>query len=112
MRFRILGVILICGTMLVGCVTKSTHVATLTELEQAQKALTKLEADKTKLSNDLLSAQTVAANTQRDLDRATVDLNQALAAQKKIEEDLRMLQAKANDLEQKLQAEKATVARL
>jgi chemotaxis protein MotB len=113
MRFRILGVILICGTMLAGCVTKSTHVATLTELEQAQKALTKtaadfdaykkqatgqiagLEADKTKLSNDLLSAQTVAANTQ-----------------KKNEEDLRMLQAKANDLEQKLQAEKATVTRL
>jgi chemotaxis protein MotB len=113
MRFRILGVILICGTMLAGCVTKSTHVATLTELEQAQKALTKtaadfdaykkqatgqiagLEADKTKLSNDLLSVQTVAANTQ-----------------KKNEEDLRMLQAKANDLEQKLQAEKATVTRL
>jgi chemotaxis protein MotB len=113
MRFRILGVILICGTMLAGCVTKSTHVATLTELEQAQKALTKtaadfdaykkqatgqiagLEADKTKLSNDLQSAQTAAANTQ-----------------KKNEEDLRMLQAKANDLEQKLQAEKATVTRL
>ncbi|MBI5315242.1 MAG: OmpA family protein [Nitrospirae bacterium] len=110
---RILGVILICGTMLAGCVTKSTHVATLTELEQAQKALTKtagefdaykkqatgqiagLEADKTKLSTDLLSAQTVAANTQ-----------------KKNEEDSRMLQAKANDLEQKLQAEKATVTRL
>jgi chemotaxis protein MotB len=113
MRFRILGVILICGTMLAGCVTKSTHVATLTELEQAQKALTKtaadfdaykkqatgqiagLEADKTKLSNDLQSAQTVAANTQ-----------------KKNEEDLRMLQAKTNDLEQKLQVEKATVSRL
>jgi chemotaxis protein MotB len=116
--------------MLTGCVTKSTHVATLTELEQAQKALTKtaadfdaykkqttgqiagLEADKTKLSNDLLSAQTVSANTQRDLDRTTVDLNQALAAQKKNEEDLRTLQAKANDLEQRLQAEKATVTRL
>jgi chemotaxis protein MotB len=116
--------------MLVGCVTKSTHVATLTELEQAQKALTKtaadfdaykkqttgqiagLEADKTKLSNDLLSAQTVSANTQRDLDRTMVDLNQALAAQKKNEEDLRTLQAKANDLEQRLQAEKATVTRL
>jgi chemotaxis protein MotB len=116
MRFRILGVILICGTMLVGCVTKSTHVATLTELEQAQKALTKtagefdvykkqatgqiagLEADKAKLSSDLLSAQTVAANTQGDL-------NQALASRKEME-------AKANDLEQKLQAEKATVARL
>jgi len=130
MRLRILGVIIVCGAMLAGCVTKSTHVATLTELEQAQKALTKtaadfdaykkqttgqiagLETDKTKLSNDLLSAQTVSTNTQRDLDRTTVDLNQALAAQKKNEEDLRTLQAKANDLEQRLQAEKATVARL
>lgn len=123
MRFRILGAILVCGTMLVGCVTKSTHVATLTELEQAQKALTKtagefdaykkqatgqiagLEADKTKLSNDLLAAQTVSANTQRDLDRTTADLNQALASRKEME-------AKANDLEQRLQAEKATVTRL
>lgn len=120
---RILGVILVCGTMLVGCVTKGTHVATLTELEQAQKALTKtagefdaykkqatgqiagLETDKAKLSNDLLAAQTVSANTQRDLDRTTADLNQALASRKEME-------AKANDLEQRLQAEKATVTRL
>jgi chemotaxis protein MotB len=116
--------------MLAGCVTKTTHVATLTELEQAQKALTKtaaefdaykkqtaeqiagFEADKTKLSNDLLSVQTVATNTQGDLDRTTANLNQALATQKKNEEDLRMLQAKASDLEQRLQAEKATVTRL
>ena len=123
MRYRILGVILVCGTMLVGCVTKGTHVATLTELEQAQKALTKtagefdaykkqatgqiagLETDKAKLSNDLLAAQTVSANTQRDLDRTTADLNQALASRKEME-------AKANDLEQRLQAEKATVTRL
>ena len=137
MRCRILGVIIICGTMLAGCVTKSTHVATLTELDQAQNALTKtaaefeaykkqtadykkqtteqiagLEADKTKLTNDLLSAQTVSANTQGDLDRTTANLNQALATQKKNEEDLRTLQARANDLEQRLQAEKATVTRL
>ena len=130
MRFRILGVIIVCGAMLAGCVTKSTHVATLTELEQAQKALTKtagefdaykkqatgqiagLEADKAKLSSDLLSAQTVSANTQVELDRTTANLNQALATQKKNEEDLRTLQAKANDLEQRLQAEKATVTRL
>jgi chemotaxis protein MotB len=123
MRFKILGVVLVCGAMLAGCVTKSTHVATLTELEQAQKSLTKtaadfdaykkqttgqiagLEADKGKLSDDLLSAQTVAAKTQGDL-------NQALATQKKHEEDLRILQAKSNDLEQRLQAEKSTVARL
>lgn len=123
MRFRIMGIIIICGAMLAGCVTKGTHVATLTELEQEQKVLTKttsefdaykkqatgqiagLEADKTKLSNDLLSAQTVAANTQRDLDRTTKDLNQTLASRKEIE-------AKANDLEKRLQAEKATVTQL
>ena len=124
MRFRMLGIIIIIsGAMLAGCVTKSTHVATLTELEQAQKVLTKttaefdaykkqatgqiagLEADKTKLSNDLLSAQTIAANTQRDLDRTTADLNQTLASRKEME-------AKANNLEQRLQAEKATVTRL
>jgi chemotaxis protein MotB len=104
-----LGIIIISGAMLAGCVTKSTHVATLTELEQAQKALTKtagefdaykkqatgqiagLEADKTKLSTDLLSAQNVSTNIQQDLDRT---------------------QAKANDLEQRLQTEKATVTRL
>ena len=75
---RILGVIIVCGTMLVGCVTKGTHEATLTDLDKAQKALTKtaaefdaykeqatgqiagLEADKTKLSSDLLSAQNVS----------------------------------------------------
>jgi chemotaxis protein MotB len=109
--------------MLVGCVTKGTHEATLTDLDQAQKALTKtaaefdaykkqttgqiagLEADKTKLSNDLLSAQTVSTNTQGDLDRTTANLNQALASRKEME-------AKANDLEQRLQAEKATVTRL
>jgi chemotaxis protein MotB len=123
MRLRILGVIIVCGAMVAGCVTKGTHVATLTELEQAQKALTKtagefeaykkqatgqiagLETDKAKLSNDLLAAQTVSANTQRDLDRTTADLNQALASRKEME-------AKANDLEQRLQAEKATVTRL
>ena len=106
MRFRILGVIIVCGTMLVGCVTKGTHEATLTDLDQAQKALTRtaaefdaykkqatvqisaLEADKTKLSNDLLSVR------------------------KENEEDVRTLQAKVNDLEQRLQAEKATVTRL
>jgi chemotaxis protein MotB len=130
MRFRILGVILVCGAMLVGCVTKSTHVATLTELDQSQKALAKtaaefdaykkqtaeqiagLEAEKTKVSNDLLTVQTVSSNTQRDLDRTTENLNQVLATQKKNEEDLRTLQAKANDLEQRLQAEKAAVTRL
>jgi chemotaxis protein MotB len=92
--------------MLVGCVTKGTHEATLTDLDQAQKALTRtaaefdaykkqatvqisaLEADKTKLSNDLLSVR------------------------KENEEDVRTLQAKVNDLEQRLQAEKATVTRL
>jgi chemotaxis protein MotB len=116
--------------MLVGCVTKSTHVATLTELDQSQKALAKtaaefdaykkqtaeqiagLEAEKTKVSNDLLTVQTVSSNTQRDLDRTTENLNQVLATQKKNEEDLRTLQAKANDLEQRLQAEKAAVTRL
>ena len=45
MRFRILGVIIVCGTMLVGCVSKSTHQATLTELEQAQRALIKTAAE-------------------------------------------------------------------
>ena len=116
--------------MLVGCVTKGTHQATLTDLDQAQKDLTRtaaefdaykkqatgqiagLEADKTKLSNDLLSVQTVSSNTQLDLDRTTENLNQVLATQKVNEEDRRTLQAKTNDLEQRLQAEKATVTRL
>ena len=130
MKFRILGVIIVCGTMLVGCVTKGTHQATLSDLDQAQKDLTRsaaelddykkqatkqiagLEADKTKLSNDLLSVQEVSTNTQRDLDQTTANLNQVLAAQKKNEEVLRTLEANANDLEQRLLAEKATVTRL
>ena len=77
-----------------------------------QRQIAGLEADKTKLSNDLLSVQTVSTNTQGDLDRTTENLNQALASRKKIEEELRRLQAKANDLEQRLQAEKTTVTRL
>ena len=39
MRARILGVIIVCGTMLVGCVTKGTHEATLTDLDTGTEGL-------------------------------------------------------------------------
>lgn len=102
MRYRILGVIIVCGAMLAGCVTKSTHVATLTELEQAQKALTKtaaeFEAYKKQTAEQIAGLEANKTNIQGDLGRTT--------------EDLRTLQAKSNDLEQRLQTEKATVTRL
>jgi chemotaxis protein MotB len=109
MRLRILGVIIVCGAMVAGCVTKGTHVATLTELEQAQKALTKtageFDAYKKQATGQIAGLEADKTNIQGDLDRTTADLNQALASRKEME-------AKANDLEQRLQAEKATVTRL
>jgi chemotaxis protein MotB len=102
MRFRMLGIIIISGAMLAGCVTKGTHVATLTELEQAQKALTKtageFEAYKKQTAEQIAGLEANKTNIQGDLGRTT--------------EDLRTLQAKSNDLEQRLQAEKATVTQL
>jgi chemotaxis protein MotB len=117
MKPGILGVILVCGTMLVGCVTKGTHEATLTDLDQAQKALAKnaaefdsfkkqsaaqiaaLEADKSTLSNDLLASQTASAKLQRELDKARSSLDTTLASRNDMEQDVRKIRAETSGIE-------------
>ena len=134
-----------------GCVTSGTHEQTVAELEQSRKASSKmaadfdnfkkqsaaqiaaLEADKNKLSNDLLASETASAKVQRDLDQARSSLNTTLASRKEMEEDVRkirtetsgmerlngelrrereQLQGKVDDLQTKLKAEQDTVAAL
>ena len=134
-----------------GCVTSGTHEQTVAELEQSRKASSKmaadfdnfkkqsaaqiaaLEADKTKLSNELLASETASAKIQRDLDQARSSLNTTLASRKEMEEDVRkirtetsgtermngelrrereQLQGKLDDLQTKLKAEQDTVAAL
>jgi chemotaxis protein MotB len=117
MKARMLGVIILCGTMLVGCVTKSTHEATLTELDQAQKASSKmaadfdslkkqsaaqvaaLEADKNALSNDLLASQTASAKLQRELDKTRSSLDTTLASRNDMEQDVRKIRAESSGME-------------
>lgn len=67
------ALILTTCLMVVGCVTKGTHEQTLAELDQMRKASAKsasqiatLEAEKAKLSSELLSAQSAAAGLQND----------------------------------------------
>lgn len=62
-----------CLMVVSGCVTKGTHEQTLAELDQMRKASAKsasqiaaLEAEKAKLSSELLSAQSAAAGLQND----------------------------------------------
>ena len=117
MNARMLGVIILCGAMLAGCVTKSTHEATLTELDQAQKASSKmaadldsfkkqsaaqiaaLEADKNQLSNDLLNSQTASAKLQRELDKARSSLDTTLASRNDMEQDIRKIRAETSGIE-------------
>ncbi len=117
MNAQMLGVIILCGTMLAGCVTKSTHEATLTELDQAQKASSKmaadfdsfkkqsaaqiaaLEADKSQLSNDLLNSQTASAKLQRELDKARSSLDTTLASRNDMEQDVRKIRAESSGME-------------
>ena len=117
MKAQMLGVIILCGTMLAGCVTKSTHEATLTELDQAQRASSKmaadfdsfkkqsaaqiaaLEADKSQLSNDLLNSQTASAKLQRELDKARSSLDTTLASRNDMEQDVRKIRAESSGME-------------
>lgn len=62
-----------CLMVVSGCVTKGTHEQTLAELDQMRKASAKsasqiaaLEAEKAKLSSELVSAQSAAAGLQND----------------------------------------------
>ncbi len=117
MKAQVLGVIILCGTMLAGCVTKSTHEATLTELDQAQKASSKmaadfdsfkkqsaaqvaaLEAEKSQLSNDLLNSQTASAKLQRELDKVRSSLDTTLASRNDMEQDVRKIRAESSGME-------------
>jgi len=62
-----------CLMVVSGCVTKGTHEQTLAELDQMRKASAKsaaqiaaLEAEKAKLSSELVSVQSAAAGLQND----------------------------------------------
>ena len=89
MRLRILGVIIVCGAMLAGCVTKSTHVATLTELEQAQKALTKTAAEfdayKKQTAEQIAGLEANKTNFPRSLSARWSAFNRICRTQSKIE---------------------------
>jgi chemotaxis protein MotB len=100
-----------------GCVTSGTHDQTVAELDQARKAAGKTTADfdafkkqsaaqisaleeqKTKLSNDLLAAQTETAKVQRDLDQTRGSLNTTLASRKDMEEDVRKIRSETSGME-------------
>ncbi len=114
MTYILLG-IAILGTA--GCVTSGTHEQTVSELDQARKATSKmatdfdnfkkqsaaqiaaLEADKTKLSNDLLAAQTASGKIQRELDQVKNNLDSTLASRKALEDDVRKIRAETSGME-------------
>jgi chemotaxis protein MotB len=89
-----------------GCVTKGTHEQTLAELDQMRKASAKsasqiaaLEAEKAKLSSELLSAQSAAAGLQNDkqmlITKATGTSEELAGLQKRMDE----LQTQISDRE-------------
>jgi chemotaxis protein MotB len=140
-----------CLMIVSGCVTKGTHEQTMAELDQTRKASAKTVADfdaykkqsaaqiagleeaKTKLSNELLAAQTETGKAQRELDQTRSSLDTTLASRRDMEDDVRkiraetsgierlngelrrerdLLQGKVDDLQTKLIAEQDTVATL
>lgn len=100
-----------------GCVSSGTHDQTLAELDQAHKASAKttadfdafkkesaakisaLEADKTKLSDELLQAQSASAQIKRDLDQTKGNLDSTLASRSELENDVRKIRAETTGME-------------
>lgn len=100
-----------------GCVSSGTHDQTLAELDQARKASTKtaadfdafkkesaakisaLEADKTKLSDELLQTQTSGSQLKRDLDQTKGNLDSTLASRSELENDVRKIRAETTGME-------------
>jgi len=117
MRGTISTLMAIVVLVMAGCVTSGTHEQTVAELDQARKTSAKtatdfenfkkqsaaqiaaLEADKTKLSNDLLAAQTASSKIQRDLDKTRSSLDTTLASRKEMEEDVRKIRAETTGME-------------
>jgi len=100
-----------------GCVSSGTHDQTLADLDQARKASAKttadfdafkkesaakisaLEADKTRLSDELLQSQSAGAQTKRDLDQAKGNLDSTLASRSELENDVRRIRAETTGME-------------
>ncbi len=100
-----------------GCVSSGTHDQTLAELDQARKASAKttadfeafkkesaakisaLEADKSKLSNDLLESQGASAQLKRDLNETKTNLDSTLASRSELENDARKIRTETTGME-------------
>lgn len=100
-----------------GCVSSGTHDQTLAELDQARKASAKttadfdafkkesaakisaLEADKTKLSDELLQSQSAGSQLKRDLDQTKGSLDSTLASRSELENDVRKIRAETTGME-------------
>jgi chemotaxis protein MotB len=67
--------------------------------KQSAAQIAALEAEKTKLSNELLAAQTDTAKVQRELDQTRSSLNTTLASRKDMEEDVRKIRAETSGME-------------
>jgi chemotaxis protein MotB len=139
----------VCGLLVAGCVTKGTHGQTVAELEETRKASAKaatdfdtlkkqsatqiaaLEEEKSKVANELMSAQNAATKAQQDLDRANKNLDTALMDRRELEEEAKrlradtsesqrtsgelrrerdLLQAKTEDIERRLEAAQQELA--
>jgi chemotaxis protein MotB len=105
----------VCGLLVAGCVTKGTHGQTVAELEETRKASAKaatdfdtlkkqsaaqiaaLEEEKSKVANELMSAQNAAIKAQQDLDRVNKNLDTALTDRKELEEESKRLRADTSE---------------
>jgi chemotaxis protein MotB len=100
-----------------GCVSSGSHKQTVEELEQMREACAKttadfdtyrkqstatiagLEEEQTKLSNELLAAQTSATKVQRDLEQTRSSLDATLASRNTMEEEARKIRAETSEME-------------
>ena len=102
--------------VMTGCVTSGAHKQTIADLDQARKASAKveadfntykkqsvakiagLEADNTKLSNELLASQTSTTKVQRELDQTRTSLDSTLASRKAMEDDVRKIRSETSGM--------------
>ena len=114
---RMIPTLMAIGVLVMaGCVTSGAHKQTIADLDQARKASAKaeadfdtykkqsvakiagLEADKTKLSNELLASQTSTTNVQRELDQTRSSLDSTLASRKAMEDDVRKIRSETSGM--------------
>jgi chemotaxis protein MotB len=121
---------LIGVVLLTGCVSSGTHKQTLAELEEARKATAqtasdfdsfkkqtaaeteKLRQERTRLSNELLAAQSMATKAQQALESTTKKLTDSLETQRVLDQRLKAEAAEKGRLEQERAAKEAEIQRL